>query len=404
MRNYHTSSILKAIRPAFKSRDSRGGVRSFDKNFDASGAKKEIKIWDQKGISKHEFFIRKYGNISPEERKRLDEKVEKQRFLREQRKRHERGDSYDRPRRETISLNPLCEYIFGTHSVISALTAGKREAFSTLYIHNIKEHTEKILGLAKKFGVRVVEKKSKGELNTLSSNGVHNGVVLETKPLILPEIASLTNNFDGISGSYEVSLIDDATNGEIKRMNDIVRSAQSSSGNFPLGIYVDGVTDPQNLGNIVRSAYYLGADFMVVPESETARLGPVTAKAAAGALDLFTIYKTNSSLELIDSAKKNGWSIVSTSSREREDDLGDMKSNHRRHVAGKYIDQNELPRIMSAAPMLIVLGSEGAGIRTNIKLRSDFLVGWKKGRLGQSSIDSMNVAVAAGLIIAKILE
>lgn len=404
MRSFHTGQVFRSIRPAFKPHDSRKGIRSFDKNFDSSETKKTEKIWDKKGISKHEFFIRKYGNISPEERAKLDEKVKRQKYLREQRKIHERGERYESPRRERISLNPLCEYLFGTHAVLSALTSGKRKAFSTLYIHNIKEHTQKILGLAKRFGIRVVEKKSKGELNTLSSNGVHNGVVLETKPLILPEIASLDKEFDGKNGTYGVSLIDDLTHKEIKETIDIKRHPEHGSENFPLGIFVDGITDPQNLGNIIRSAYYLGADFMVIPESESARLGPVAAKAAAGALDLFTIYKSSSSLEFIDSAKTNGWTVVTTSSREREEDLGDMKSKHRQHVSSKYVDETELPRIMKAAPMLMVLGSEGAGVRTNVRLRSDFLVGWKKGRQNDDLVDSMNVGVAAGLLIAKCLE
>ncbi|KAM9931113.1 hypothetical protein OXX80_009204 [Metschnikowia pulcherrima] len=404
IRRFHTSQIFRAIRPAFKPHDSRKGVRSFDKNFDSREAKDSVKIWDKKGISKHEFFIRKYGNISPEERKRLDEKVERQKYLREQRKRHELGDEYDRPRRERISLNPLCEYVFGTHAVLSALSAGKREAFSTLYIHNMKDQFQKILKLAKKYGVRIIEKKSKGELNTLSSNGVHNGVVLETKPLIFPEITCLNKDFDGETGTYSVTLIDDLTHNKVSTDMDVVRPLDSGAQKFPLGIFVDGVTDPQNLGNIVRSAYYLGADFLVMPESESARLGPVAAKAAAGALDLMTIYKTDSSLKFIDSSKANGWTVITTSSKESASDLEDINPKHRQHVTSKYIDQSELPNLMRASPVLLVLGSEGEGVRANVKLRSDVLVGWKKGRHGDDLVDSMNVGVAAGLMIAKCLE
>ncbi|KAF8004776.1 hypothetical protein HF325_000233 [Metschnikowia pulcherrima] len=359
IRSFHTSQIFRAIRPAFKPHDSRKGVRSFDKNFDSREAKDSVKIWDKKGISKHEFFIRKYGNISPEERKRLDEKVERQKYLREQRKKA-------RARRRTSS--------------------------------------RKILKLAKKYGVRIIEKKSKGELNTLSSNGVHNGVVLETKPLILPEITCLNTDFDGETGTYSVTLIDDLTHNKVSTDMDVVRPLESGAQKFPLGIFVDGVTDPQNLGNIVRSAYYLGADFLVMPESESARLGPVAAKAAAGALDLMTIYKTDSSLKFIDSSKANGWTVITTSSKESASDLEDINPKHRQHVTSKYIDQSELPNLMRVSPVLLVLGSEGEGVRANVKLRSDVLVGWKKGRHADDLVDSMNVGVAAGLMIAKCLE
>lgn len=364
------------------------------------------KIWDQLNISKHEFFIRKYGNISPEERKKLDNKVARQKSLREARKRHELGDDYDKPKRPPkMALNLLSEYVYGTHPVISALTSGKRSTFSKLYIHNPKEQTSKILQLSKKFGLKVVEKNTKGEMNTLSSNGVHNGVVLETRPLTIPLAETFGEHFSGETGEYTVTVVDELTNETSEVFHKVARQTPHNYKKFPFGIFLDGVTDPQNIGNIVRTAYYLGADFMVVPESQSARLGPVAAKAAAGALDMLPIYRLDDPMGLVDSVSGNGWNVVSTSSKLSEDELNETKEKHRGHLQQKYVDFADLPALMSQAPMLMIFGSEGAGVRTNLKFRSDYLVGLNKGREDPDGlVDSLNVGTAAALFISKCFE
>lgn len=400
LRSFHisaanTAKAVKNVKPK----------KQYGKTFDVTPDPGQ-KIWDKLNISKHEFFIRKYGNISPEERKKLDNKVARQKLLREARRRHEWGDDYDKPRKEPkMALNPLSEYLFGTHPVISALTANKRSAFSRLYIHNPKEHTDKILQLAKKYGVKVVEKNTKGEMNTLSSNGVHNGVVLETRPLALPLVESFGEHFDKETGRYTVTLVDERTNETVEEIHTVTRKVAHNFGKFPFGIFLDGITDPQNIGNIVRTAYYLGADFLVVPESELARLGPVAAKAAAGALDAFPIYKLDGPMALVDSVKQNGWNVVSTSSKLGEDDLNATKGKHREQLEQKYIEYSDLPGLMTQAPMLMIFGSEGAGVRTNLKFKSDYLVGLNKGNPdSEGLVDSLNVGTAAALLMSKCFE
>ncbi|WPK25731.1 hypothetical protein PUMCH_003058 [Australozyma saopauloensis] len=404
MRRFSTLSVVRAAKQSFKSRSRPQESDNFEKHFYGSGSKEpeKKKIWDELNISKHEFFIRKYGNITPEERKKLDEKVARQRRLREERRKHELGEDYNKPKPRTV-LNPLSEYIYGTHPVISALQSGKRDAFSTLYIFNPKEKAEQILDLAKKYGLKVVEKKSKGEMNMLSSNGVHNGVVLETKKLQIPLISSLGADFDGEAGTYALKTYVDYEK-KVTVQKNIVRNVQPGNNKFPLGVFVDGVTDPMNLGSIVRSAFYLGVDFLVVPEFDSARLGPVAAKASAGALDLMPIYKADLPLQFLDNSRKNGWSIVTASAELSEQQLEDQKEKHKRQLSARTADPSELPLILNLTPTLLIFGSEGAGVRTNVKLRSDFLVGLSKGRNDDQLVDSLNVGVAAGLMIAKCVE
>lgn len=404
IRNLHTTCALRAAKSFRRPHISKGKQKNDFANSDQS----EEKIWDKLNISKHEFFIRKYGNITPEERKKLDDKVKRQKLLREAKKKHLLGDDYyqsSKPAKPKETLNPLCEYVYGTHPVIAALTAKKRDAFSKLFIHNTKEHTPKILKLAKNFGVKIIEKDTKGEMNVLSSNGVHNGVVLETKPLSFPLILTLENDFDGETGEYSVTLMNELTGDEKSFQHTVARHTPHNYKRFPFGLLLDGITDPQNVGSIIRTAYYLGVDFIVIPESESARLGPATAKASAGALDLLTIYKTDDTLTFLDNVRKSGWNVVTTSSRMSEDELNSMKSKHRPALENKYIEPQELPTLMNQTPMLMVFGSEGAGVRTNIKFRSDYLVGLPKGRLETDEVvDSLNVGVAASLLVSKCFE
>lgn len=394
-RYLHTTRPSRAVKPVFKPHNPRKGIKTFDDNFATLEKKDERKIWERMDISKHEFFIRKYGNITPEERKRLDEKVARQRRLREERRKHELGDAYvEKSERGPITLNPLSEYLYGTHPVISALTAGKRKGFSNLYIFNPKDETPKILLLAKKYGIKVRQKKSKAEMARLCSNGVHNGVVLETKPLNPPQIWNV-DAFSSESGEYDVTCVEDVQRKKHTKRHRLARdTSNTSGGSFPLGIYLDGITDPMNLGNIVRSAYCLGADFIVVPSLDSAKMGPVAAKASAGALDMMTIYKTDETQSLFSRLKKGGWNIVASSAK-----LKDEPTN------AKFIETSDLQILLSEAPAMLVLGSEGSGIKKNLKSICDYHVALEKTRVGDEDnvVDSLNVGCASALLISHFL-
>lgn len=402
-RCFHTTRLAHSVKPVFKPHNPRKGIKTFDDNFASLEKKDDTKIWDRMKISKDEFFVRKYGNITKEERKKLDEKVARQKRLREERKKHELGDAYfENSRREHLTLNPLSEYVFGTHPVIAAMAANKRASFSRLYTLSSRQQNSKILQLAKQYGIKVLEK-SKPEMNKLSSNGVHNGVVLETKPLNVQSLMDVKV----FEGSYEVTSFNELSGKKEKKVHTLARGTDRPAKDvFPLGIFLDGITDPMNFGNIVRSAYYLGADFIVVPSQDSSRMGPVAAKASAGALDMASIYKTDEAIPFLDRLKKSGWSIVSTSARPSAAELESMKENQAAHIKNKFIEASDLPALLSEAPVLLVLGSEGSGITKNIVLRSDFSVALDKGRKDDEAnvVDSLNVGTAAALVISRCLE
>lgn len=451
--SYETS---KSIRPLVKLHHPGNdrSSRSFDKNFPSKTPEK--KVWEVQGISKDEFFVRKYGNINDDERKKLDEKVDRQRRARAERYKNEsqlnnRGDNrsqsntdgyynnrmntydngysnnnsgygnFNRGSRRSIAgafKNPLSEYIYGTHSVISALTANKRGGFNKLYLHNgLKSKFEKfetISKLCKQYGIKIIDDYPKPDMDRLADRGVHNGVILETKKLLLPIISTLPPVELGSAenGEYNVSIHNDLYNTVVDIPYAVARKSKNQSSDlkkYPIGLYLDGITDPQNAGAIIRSAYYLGVDFIVVPEYDTAKLGPIASKASVGALDLMPIYRADDPLKFIDGVKKNGWNIISTDAKPIGDQINDLKLKHKHQFLDKYIDANDLSGMLCDAPMLLVLGSEGKGIRTNMKSKSDYLVGLEKerslsNRQVDEIVDSLNVSVAAALLISKCVE
>ncbi|CAK7890920.1 rRNA methyltransferase 1, mitochondrial [[Candida] anglica] len=408
-------------------REPRSAVKlHFQKKEESTNFKKSFPVyekkkpWDVQGITKDEFFGQKYAKMSTQRRDNFNEKVARQRRHRDERRESDR-EYYSKKtvhyqERLTVPKNPLSEYIYGTHAVLSALLANKRASFNTLYLqHNRKEAPPGILKLAKQYNLSIQDNVPKGTLNGLTGFGVHNGVVLESKPLEFPLISTL-GPCNGQDGTYKLASIDELYNSVQELSKEVVKSKSTNQTNqveteietprFPIGIYLDGVTDPQNVGAIIRSAYFMGVDFVVVPDSESAKLGPVCNKASAGALDMLSVYKTNSSLKFIESSKKNGWVVISTTGKLNKSEEKSLLSKHSEleSLDDMIIHANELNNICQEAPVLLVMGSEGLGVRTNLFTRSDYLVGLEQGREdGSGIVDSLNASVATALLISKCL-
>lgn len=417
------SVILKSadLNPVFKPHHAnpKGTAKSFSKNLPQS--KKQLKPWEKKNLSKDEFFMRKYGNITPEQRKALDEKVARQRRHREMRIAHEKA-LRDKEREERENARQMArmskksspssgsagllerndtffDYIFGTHAVKAALTAGKRRVLELYTYNNVDPEITKLA--ENKFGILPRMVRDKHALNVLCKNGVHNGVVLKTRKLDVPYLKELGRAEDG---KYTLT-IENSEDGTISEESKLVlRDAKKDETEefYPLMLYLDEVTDPQNMGSVLRSAFFFGIDGVILPDHSTAKLGPIAFKASAGALDLIDLYQTESSLKFIDSVRKNGWHVISTSGKPDEvsnDELADKHPKTISQLASKFIDLEDLQIILRKSPVMLVIGSEGEGVRTNVKLRSDYLVGIPKYRSDDVIVDSLNVGVATGVIL-----
>ncbi|KAK6204791.1 Alpha/beta knot methyltransferase [Scheffersomyces amazonensis] len=384
--------------------------------FDGSMEKK--KVWEKKGMTKDEFFGKKYGHVKPEDRKRLDEKVNRQRRYREMKSNHLKQRDFDefgrgpsitmREKQDYLYKNDISkgeessviDYVYGTHAVKAVLTANRRVSYNKLYVRHCKDAS--LIKMAERLGIKVENVAGRDDLNKLTKNGVHNGVVLWTKPLEIPTIYSL-EKLSEEEGQYTVTFFDEEKN----TRSSIIKNVKSNGKRKPLGLYLDGVTDPQNMGSIIRSAFYFGVDFIITSSEVSAKLGAVTNKASAGALDLSEIYKVQNSLRFLDRVRANGWTVISTSNKPTSTDLENLKTKHSKveeNLSKKYIELSDLGNICHQTPVLLVLGSEGEGIRTHVKIKSDFLVAIDKMRNDEDTIvDSLNVGVASGILLSRCL-
>lgn len=138
-------------------------------------------------------------------------------------------------------------------------------------------------------------------------------------------------------------------------------------------LVLDRISDPQNLGAILRSAVAFGVRAVILPHRQSAELGGATAKAASGALDMIPIVEVTNLARTLDQLKELGY--------------------WRAGLDGQAAQTlNEAPRFDRLA---LVLGAEGSGIRRLVAEKCDLLL-----RLPISDrMESLNVSVACGIAL-----
>ncbi len=233
------------------------------------------------------------------------------------------------------------DVIFGINSVIEALNSGATlESIQVSTGMNVTTRRE-IERLARKHGVRVF-KTPKKELDRLSKDGVHQGVVAiwgAPAPLDLDELAS----------------------------------REPAMGNRTVIVCLDEVQDPHNLGALARSALAFGAVGIVIPSRRSARSSPGAIKASAGALCHLPVARVKNLGRALDDLKKMGFWTVGAAS-----------------------DGGQAPwEIDPGEKVALVLGSEGKGLRRSIEEKLDFTV-----KIPMNPVsESLNVSVAGALFM-----
>lgn len=147
-------------------------------------------------------------------------------------------------------------------------------------------------------------------------------------------------------------------------------------GEDPFLILLDGITDPHNLGAIIRSAECAGAHGVIIPERRASGLTATVAKAAAGALESMKIARVVNLNRTIDELKEKGVWIIGTS-----------------------MDGENALNADLTGPIGLVIGSEGEGIsRLTMEKCDRMLTLPMKGK-----IESLNASVAAGVLMYAVL-
>ena len=150
------------------------------------------------------------------------------------------------------------------------------------------------------------------------------------------------------------------------------------------------------MGAILRSAHFLGVDGIIICNRNSAPMSPVTLKAAAGAAESLPIFSVDQPISFIDKSQEYGWKFyaaVSPSSSDSE------------KVPGRpFYLTSTMDDPPQRHPCVLILGSEGEGLRWNIQKKADYLVGIESQRSGSGDLDSLNVSVAAALLCHAFLK
>ena len=155
-------------------------------------------------------------------------------------------------------------------------------------------------------------------------------------------------------------------------------ASRVSTDDPPLAFVLDGVEDPRNLGAILRTVECVGAHGVFVPERRAVGLTETVAKASAGALEHVKVARAANLARLIEQLKERNIWTVGTSA----------------DAPVLYTDWDW------RQPSALFLGGEGAGLHRLVSERCDTLV-----RIPvQGQIESLNVSVAAGIILYEALR
>lgn len=146
----------------------------------------------------------------------------------------------------------------------------------------------------------------------------------------------------------------------------------------PVLIALDELKDPVNVGVILRSIHCLGAKGLILPAWRTSPLTDTVAKAASGAMELVKIAQVKNLVAALETLKQERFWIAGADPQ------------------GEICFKNDLKR-----PLVLVIGSEGYGLRRLVKEHCDFLV--QIPQKGQA-ITSLNAAQAASILLYEILR
>lgn len=238
------------------------------------------------------------------------------------------------------------EVVAGRNPVVEALRAGvPASALQVAARIDTDERVREAFALATELGVPLLET-TKGDLDRITSGAVHQGLVLQVPP-------------------YAYSVAEDLVD------------AALDAGEVPLIVALDGVTDPRNLGAVVRSVAAFDGHGVLVPERRAAGMTASAWKSSAGTAARIPVARaTNLTRELV-ALKQRGCFVVGL------DADGDVA-----------IDALEV----AGEPLVLVVGSEGKGLSRLVRETCDLVASIPMG----SSAESLNAGVAAGVALYEV--
>jgi 23S rRNA (guanosine2251-2'-O)-methyltransferase len=249
----------------------------------------------------------------------------------------------DRPEKRFDRRQSAQDAVAGKNSVVEALRAKipAKELVVAIKVE-IDEKISEAIRLAKNADLPIKELPRRA-LDDLTGFSNHQGIALVIKPFNYTEFPKL------ISSAKKPMML----------------------------IGLDSITDPHNLGAVVRSAAAFGADGVVIPERRNAAMTGSAWKASAGAAARMPISQVTNLVRAIEDAKKAGCFIIGL---DAEGDVTLAKMN------------------IATESIFIIVGSEGKGLSRLVREKCDLVVSIPM----QSSVESLNASVATAIVMYQV--
>ena len=237
------------------------------------------------------------------------------------------------------------ELIAGRNPVAEAARAGV-PIERVFVLDNVKDdRVEEVIRLASSLGAPVFEV-TRRDLDVATDGASHQGVAVEVR-------------------GYEYTPVDDLIAGSVQQAG------------HPLLVALDQVTDPHNLGAVLRSTGAFGGDGVIIPERRSAGVTTAAWKVSAGAATRVPVARATNLVRALEDCKRAGFFVVGL------DGGGDAP------LRG-------LP--LADGPLVLVAGAEGTGLSRLVRQTCDQVVSIPI----SSAVESLNAAVATGIALYEV--
>ncbi len=239
------------------------------------------------------------------------------------------------------------DIVYGRHAVEAVLNGDR--SINRVWVTARLRYAPDFLPLidAAKLAGAVVDEVDNMRLDRITDNARHQGIAIQVS-------------------AYEYADLD-----------ELIASAKEKS-TQPVIVIADGITDPQNLGAIIRSAAALGAQALVIPQRRAAGITATVAKVAAGTLEILPVARVVNLNRALEKIKEAGFWVY-----------GAMTDS------GQAIHKTKF-----SGAIALVIGAEGEGLSLSIQKNCDFLVSIPL----DGKVESLNVSVATGMALYEIFR
>ena len=241
------------------------------------------------------------------------------------------------------------DIILGRNAITEALKAGR--SINRLFIAEGSRDgsIQKLIALAKDRQI-VIESVSRDRLDRIADNQRHQGVIAYSAPV------------------------------EYSTLEEILQVAEDKN-EAPFILLLDELEDPHNFGAILRTADAVGVHGVLIPKRRSVSLNSTVAKTSVGAIEYVKVAQINNVAQTIKQLKDLNITVIGS----------DMEG----------IDiYDDVSRVDFKAPIVLIIGSEGKGMRRLTKENCDYLL--KIPMVGR--INSLNASVAAAILMYEIFR